>query len=424
MKFHASLLTALAILATGSLALAQSQTPPAAAPQAATKYVRTSDSGGKLRNLASPVGEIVLDAKAGTLLAVRTEHNGWLEVEPASGMKVWVYGTYLKKSSTPGVAEINANSVRMRPLPSSDEKSFPLPMKLDRGERVRVIARADASKPIAEDWVQVWSPAGATAWIVASETKALAAGEDGRAAWTGELKTAQAAMPVVDVFAAGDVAVAAAGAATGAAAANPGAKDASAKEASAKTESKSYAANEKLTEAEKLMKAAQAETSPDFTAAKAAYAAVIAEAAGGPAADTARQRLEEISIREEIQRLKADKDKLQSERAQKLAEAEAKLKEVAQRKDPLWGRFQARGWLERQVQAGMPNRYAVTWGGREVAEIACGNGRYELDRFVGCEIGVLGVMQRAAVPATAEAPGTPARVDATRIEVISTRAGG
>lgn len=411
MKFHASLLCALAFSATGSLAVSQTPVAPAA-----TKYVRAAEGGGKVRNLASPAGELVLDAQAGTLLAVRAERSGWLEVEPASGMKVWIYGTYLKKSSTPGVAEINANSVRMRPLPSSDEKSFPLPMKLDRGERVRVIARADASKPIAEDWVQIWSPAGATAWIAASETKALAAGEDGRAAWTGELKAAQAAMPVVDVFGASETVAAAPAVAAGG--------KAGAKEASAKAEPKHHAAYDKLAEAEKLMKAAQASDSPDFTAAKAAYAAVIAEAPEGASADSARQRLEEISIREEIQRLKLDKDKLQSERAEKLAEAEAKLREVAQRQDPLWGRFQARGWLERQVQAGLPNRYAVTWGGREVAEIACGNGRYELDAFVGCEIGVLGVTQRAAVPASAGAVGTPARVEATRIEVISARAGG
>lgn len=421
MKFHASVLSALAFFTAGSFALAAPQDSTSATP-VAMRYVRIADGGAKLRNLASPAGETVLDAKPGTLLAVRAENAGWLEVEPASGMKVWVYGTYLKKTSTPGVAEVTANSVRMRPLPSSDEKSFPLPMKLDKGDRVRVVARADASKPIEEDWVRIWSPAGATAWIAASETKALATSEDGRTAWAGELKTSQAAMPVVDVFSGGDGAAAVPAVAAGAKGAT--AKDAAAKDASAKPEPKTQAAYDKLAEGEKLLKAAQAQSSPDFTAAKAAFAAVVAQSPEGAAADTARQRLEEISIREEIQRLKSDKDKLQSERVEKLAEAEAKLKEVAERQSPLRGRFQARGWLEKQVQPGMPNRYAVTWGGREMAEIACGNGRYELDSFVGCEIGVLGVTQRAAVPANGDTPGTPARVDATRIEVISTRAGG
>jgi hypothetical protein len=414
MKLHASLFTALALTTAASFVPAAAQESTATA---ATRYVRTGDSGGKLRNLASPVGEVVLDLKPGALLAVRAERSGWLEVEPASGMKVWVYGTYLKKTSTPGVAEVNANSVRMRPLPSSDEKSFPLPMKLDKGERVRVVARADSTKPVEEDWVRIWSPAGATAWIEARETKALATGEDARAAWASEIKAAQAAMPVVDVFGGGEAAAAVP------AAAGAGAK-AAAKEAGTKTEPRTQAAYDKLAEGEKLLKEAQARSTPDYTAAKAAFAAAIAQSPETAAADSARQRLEEISIREEIQRLKADKDKLQSERADKLAEAEARLAEVAALQSPLRGKFQARGWLEKHVQAGMPNRYWVSWGGREVAEIACGNGRYELESFVGCEIGVVGVMQRAAVAATEDKPGTPAKVDATRIEVISTRAGG
>ncbi|MFN0007749.1 MAG: SH3 domain-containing protein [Planctomycetota bacterium] len=416
MKLHASLFTALAFFSAGSFASASAQDSTSTTP-VATRYVRAADAGGKLRNLASPAGEVVLEAKPGTLLAVRAEKAGWLEVEPVSGMKVWVYGTYLKKTGTPGVAEVTANSVRMRPLPSSDEKSFPLPMKLDKGERVRVVARADASKPIEEDWIRIWSPAGATAWIAQGETKALAANEDGRTAWAGELKAALAAMPVVDVFGGGD----AAAAVPAAAAKGASAKDATAKDAAAKPEPKTQAAYDKLAEGEKLLKAAQAQGSPDYTAAKAAFAAVVAQSPEGAAADSARQRLEEISIREEIQRLKADKDRLQSERSEKLAEAEAKLAEVALRQSPLQGRFQARGRLEKLVEPGMPNRYSVSWGGREMAEIACGSGRYELESFVGCEIGVVGVTRREAVPATAETPGTPAKIDATRIEVINPR---
>ena len=414
MKFHASLLCALAILAGASSALAQD--PAATTAQPATKYVRVADAGGRLRNLASSAGEVVLDAKPGTLLAVHEERAGWLAVEPATGMKVWIYGTYLKKTNTPGVAEINANGVRMRPLPSSAEKSFPLPMKLDRGERVRILARADATKPLSEDWVQVAAPAGATAWIVANETKALAAGEDARTAWAAASKEAVAAMPVVEVFGAGESA--AKGTAAPAAAATAAKTD-------AKNDAKGAPATAAdLAEADKLMKTAQASPTPDFTAAKAAYAAVIAKAPEGAAASSARTKLEEIAIREEIVRLKSDKEKLEGERAGKLAEAEARLKQVEISKDPLWGRFQARGWLEKREAPGMVPRYAVTWGGKETAEIACGNGRYELDAFVGCEIGVLGVTQRAAVAGAAGEPGTPARVEATRIEVISTRSGG
>lgn len=207
MKFHESALCGLAFLAITSLAStshAAGQDPAGtAAAKPSGQYVRAKDGGAKLRNLADRNGEVVLDAPAGTLMAVQSERSGWLEVEPATGMKVWIYGNYLKKTNTPGVAEINANSVRMRPLPSSDEKSFPLPMKLDKGERVRVIARKDPKLPIGEDWVQVWSPPGARAWVATSETSPLAAGEDARTAWTAAQKTAVASIAAVDVFGGG-----------------------------------------------------------------------------------------------------------------------------------------------------------------------------------------------------------------------------
>jgi len=87
--------------------------------------VRAKEGGAKLKNLPDSKGETVLDAASGALMAVYSERAGWLEVEPASGMKVWIHGSFLKRTTIPGVVEITASSVRMRPLPASDEKSFP-----------------------------------------------------------------------------------------------------------------------------------------------------------------------------------------------------------------------------------------------------------------------------------------------------------
>ncbi len=407
MKSHESALCALAFLALADLAPAQ--TPATQEPaKSPVSHVRAKEGGATLRNLADAKGEVVLQAPAGALMAVYSERAGWLEVEPASGMKVWIFGAYLKRTGTPGLAEITANNVRMRPLPSSDEKSFPLPMKLDRGERVRVIARADPVKPLGEDWVQVWSPAGARAFIAALETAPLAAGEDPRAAWASAIQEAQAAIPVVELALPSERA--------------PSVKTSEA--AARKSEPKAHPAVDRLGEAEKLMATARAAENPDFAAAKAAYQHVVAQSPQGASAGTARARLDEIAIREEIHRLKLDKESYEKQRVEKLSEAEAKLREVAKRQDPLWGRFQARGWLEREIKPGELPRYVVRWSGKEVAELACGSGRYDLDTFVGYEIGVLGVTQRAAVPGVSDLPGTPARIDATRIEVISARAGG
>src|SRR5258708_19499535 len=129
-------------------------------------------------------------------MAVYSERAGWLEVEPASGMKVWIHGSFLKRTSIPGVVEIIASSVRMRPLPASDEKSFPLPMKLDKGERVRVIGRADANKRVEEDWIQVWSPPGARAFVAASDPVPLATGEDSPKAWPAADPPPHTAIPL------------------------------------------------------------------------------------------------------------------------------------------------------------------------------------------------------------------------------------
>jgi hypothetical protein len=406
MKLHASAFFVLFLAG-----LAPAQTPKPAEPVKTTtpvSYVRVKDGGTKLRNLPDVKGEPVLDATSTTLLAVYSERAGWLEVEPASGMKVWVHGSFVKRTTTPGVVEITANNVRMRPMPSSEERSFPLPTKLDKGDRVRLIGRADAKKPVGEDWIQVWSPAGSRAYVAAADTAAVNSGEDVRKAWTTAIASAQASMPVVELG--GEAPAKTAAAAT--------AQTASAEPAAAKAEPKASAAYGKLADAEKLLVTARAAENPDFGPSKQAFQAVITEAPQGDAARTAQARLDEIAIREEIQRLKLEKTKYESGRAEKLAEAEAKLRDVNKRQDPLWGRFQARGWLENTGSRETP-RYLLRWGGKDIAEIACGSGRYDLTKFVGFEIGILGVTQRAGTPAAEGELGTPALIDATRIEVIS-----
>ena len=412
MKLHASGFFVLALSSVAGLAPAQTQKPAEAAKTAApVSYVRVKDVGTKLRNLPDVKGEPVLDASGAALLAVYSERAGWLEVEPASGMKVWVHGSFVKRTTTPGVVEITANNVRMRPMPSSEERSFPLPTKLDKGDRVRLIGRADEKKSVGEDWIQVWSPAGSRAYVAAADTAAVNSAEDVRKAWTSAVQTAQASMPVVELGG-GEAPAKAAAAKT--ASAEPAAAP-----TAAKVEPKTQSAYAKLGEAEKLLTAARAAEKPDFGPAKQGFQAVIAEAPEGEAARTAQARLDEIAIREEIQTLRLEKTKHEQDRVDKLAEAEAKLKEVNRRQDPLWGRFQARGWLENTAGSGEVPRYLLRWGGKDIAEIACGSGRYDLAKFVGYEVGILGVQQRAGVPAEGAATATPALIDATRIEVIA-----
>ncbi len=423
MKLRALPHFVVALISASALAHAVAQKPadaskPIEAPktvgQNPVSYVRVKN-GTSLRNFPDAKGVSVLDAQPATLLAVYTERAGWLECEPSAPMKVWVHGSFVKRTTTPGVVEITANNVRMRPLPSSEEKSFPLPTKLDKGERVRLIGRADPAKQLGEDWVQVWSPPGARAYVAAADTGAVDSGEDVRKTWTAAATSARAGLPVVELGGEGTPSGSTAGAKTAAVA---GAKAGTA-EASAKQDPKSRAGYEKLEQADKLLATAKTAENPDFGPSKQAYQAVLAEAPQGDAARTAQARLDEIAIREEIQGLKAEKAKSQTDRTQKLAEAEARLKEVNQRQDPLQGRFQARGWLENTATAGQPAHYVLRWSGKDVAEISCGSGRYDLAKFVGFEVGIYGNVQKAEVPAADGEPGSPAQIDATRVEVIA-----
>ena len=257
-----------------------------------------------------------------------------------------------------------------------------------------MIARADDTKPLKEDWVKVHAPPGTRAWVSESDTVPVAKGEDVRAAWAAAVAAAQAAemsaRPVE--AAAGDKAAQAAGAATAAAGAAS------------------------LEEAQKLLKAAEASAHPDYTAARAAFQAVIDASPSSLDAATARASLEKIGVLEEIARLRTDLGVAEQKRHEELEKANARLRELSVKQDPLWGRFQSRGWVEREG-----GRYWIRWSGKTSAEIECKNGRYDLGNYVGFEVGVNGVTMRSATAASTSADAQPALLDVTRVEVISGR---
>ena len=150
---------------------------PAAQDTGKLSYARVGTGGATARNLYDQQGLAVLEVPAGTVLAVHGERSGWLDVEVPGGFKVWVFGEYVRAASEAGTLQITGDHVRMRPLPSSGAESLPLRQHLSRGDRVRLIRRNNSSLDLRQDWVQIWSPAGARAWVRASETVALGAPE-------------------------------------------------------------------------------------------------------------------------------------------------------------------------------------------------------------------------------------------------------
>lgn len=381
------------------------------------RYVRTT-AATKLSNLPDKQGLAVASLPAGTLLAVYAEKAGWLSVEAPQGMNVWVFGQYLRATQQPGIAEVTGNGVLMRPRPASSNDSFPLEQRLHEGDRLRVVGRNDATTPLSEDWVKVVSPPGVRGWIPATDTGAVEAGLDVRTAWMDAVKKSTAAVALIDLgegkavvaSSTGDASKTDASKADAAKVATVGAGAAAAAKSEAVPVQGSWDA------AERAYEAAKVADKPNWSAVRSGFEGYLAKNPNGASSSTAKLRLEQIGYHEEIARLKSDAALQEVQRQKLLADAQAQLEEASLAQDPLWGRFQARGWLRRDPNE--PGRFLVQWSGRTGAEITCGSGRYDLALFEGSEIGVMGATTR-----NASSVDRPMRVDVTRIEVISAPTG-
>lgn len=399
--------------AIAQLPPASSSTTPSATATQTPAYVKVQSSSAKLTNLADKGADVLLRPSAGTILRVHAENAGFYEVSAPGGLQVWIFGEFAKPASDPGMVEITANGVRMRPQPSAAEKSFALKQSLAKGDKVRYVARNDPSKAMSEDWIQVTSPSSAHAWIPVADTTPLAATEDGKALFAAAEQQALASATLVEVpRAAND------GAAKADAPKTTKPADASASatkpDATAKPANASAQIGDALANADKLYDAARASQRPDWAGVRAAYQKVIDASPSGSAASSARSRLQEVEAREGIEKLKADATKTEAQRQAELAKKQDELREASLYTDPLWGRFQARGWVEQA-----DDRFVVRWANKLTAEIVCTQKRYDLAQFVGYEVGVIGITSRAAVPAAGGNDAKPARIDVSRLEVLS-----
>jgi hypothetical protein len=371
------------------------------------RYARAKSGGAKIYNLADAKGVELGSADADALLAVYSESAGFLEVEPAAGLLVWVSGKYLATTDEAGVLKVTGNGINMRPSPSSlSENSYPLQRSLNKSDKVRAESRAHPEKPLAEDWVRVYAPAGTHAWCKKSDV-VDATGSDLAAQFSSAQKEAHAAGKVWIEPKPASTTVATAPKSDKPGAADP--KPAAAKPADEKAAAGASAqAGSELAKADELYKAAV--VSGEFASAKAAYQKIVDAAPTSSAADSARAGLQKISLHEEIAQIKADKASLQVDREKRLAQAEKDLREASLSSDPLWGRFQARGWLEKEG-----DKWIVRWAGKVTSEIVCSSGRYDLSSYEGYQLGISGALQRGA------SGDGPARFDVRRIEVLDSR---
>jgi len=412
-------LCALALSSAAPRALAQNaqpqapavgaQTPPNANQTNPTNVGRVRSGGARLFSLADVKAQVLCELPAGTPLRVRGQNSGWLQVEPAGGFPAWVFGAYLAPGERPDQAVVQGDRVNLRPVPSKDAaNSFPV-ATLERGTRLDVLARQNPTLPLAEDWVRVSAPAGASAWLRAEQTEPMPAGANFDAEWNA----ARAARAVPGV--------ALAGSAPNAAPATPATVEASANAAAPtganpnpnQPAAQGTSSRELLERAQQLLEATRGQEQPDFAPVRAAFDAVLANEGQGAQsviAQGARKGLEAIAAMEAAL---AQRGKLAEERARFESELPAKRAEIraeADKRNPLAGLYDAHGTLVRRAGTDGRQVWWLSFAQKDVCEIACSSGRYDLELYAGANIGVRGALIGGST-------GLP-RIDVQRIEVL------
>lgn len=358
------------LLASGSLVGTSAHATPQS-EQAVGEYARVQVGNARILNLADTKGVAVASPEQGSIVQIfdRTV-SGWVLVEVPGGYPVWVFGKYLQATGTDTVFEVTRNAVNIRPGPSSDVTNFPLPQRLHAGDRVQVIETLDPGKPLEETWARIWSPPGVRAWMQSSAVAPLAAGDDAAALWSAALAAnADRVAPV-------------------AAKSSPGASTVPA--SSTKTKSAEDQAGSQLAAAQALLEAERAKERPDFGSVRSEFEAVVALA---PSAATAVEARQSLSLLDALEKAQGVKVELELAREQRIADAIAgqkRVQEAAKRKDPLGAVFVSRGVLFRRMDTKGESTFLMRFGGETVAEIICPSGRYDLQQFAGCEIGVQG----------------------------------
>jgi len=406
---------------TGEQATTTTTTTTATAPASTPKieYVRAG-TNAKLFNLPDPKGVVLTTAEKGTLLKVKEVRGTWLSVEPAGGIPVWIYGKYLIAADK-GSATVQGTNVRMRPLPSTSQDSYPLDQLLKGGETLKVLQRADETKPLEKDWVKVLAPAGTIGWMQASNA-ANQTVVDGAKAMDTEHTAALAKLPMVTLPTTFATSTDTTTTAATTAAEKPATEQTTTAEKVETTPAAAAKTTSTFAAAEQQYEAARAATTADWNAVKSAYEAYLAANPKGASADTARLRIEECELRLQIAAIESDKKLREQEREVQLTDAKRRLQAASLSQDPLWGRFQARGWLELDPYSDAKTpRYVLRFGGKTVAEVVCGTGRYDLSQYIGYELGVMGTITRGAIGEPGTTSARPMRLDTARLEVISGR---
>lgn len=376
-------------------------------------YVRASE-GAQVRVFQDANAKALGPLAAGDLLRVHRSDvfdlpDGrkltWHEVSSPRGFPVWVYAEYLAATGAEGVYAVTGNAVRMRPMPESSISSYPLRTTLSSGDRVQLIEDGG-------EWMKVWSPSTAQAWVNASETTPEADMAAARTAWAKDLRVlANAPIQAAKPEPAGSTG----GGASAAEASAPATKASDDPRVPGEAYRSLNYGNTLLENARKKGKAA---TEADFQPAIRAYDVVLDMApAGTQVADTAMRQKELAMMLQQVAALRDELNQTEVDNEQRLRKLRDQQYASAVADTTSWGRFTGRGWVE-SVTKGKQVRWYLRWAGDVVYEVECGSGRYDLSMFEGYQIGVVGSMARGATSASDRSAGEVAMLDISSIEVI------
>jgi hypothetical protein len=327
------------------------------------RYGRIAAGSAAILNLADEKGKEIARPSKGQLVAVYKETTtGWLEVEVPGGFPVWVFGRYLAPTADPNLYEVTGNAVNLRPAPSSDVTSYPLPQRLQTGDKLRLIELLDPEKPLAETWVHVWSPPGVRGCLKSSAVEGLLEGEDGPALWSAALAKLPAEPP-------------------------PRVAEVRPREPS-EAERREAEARAALEEARAALERERVKDVPDYDPIETALNAVVA--GGGAIAIEARAELRTLATLREAAALRADLERERARRAEEVLDRQEDVWTKSREKDPLGGVFAARGVVERRTGSTGIARFYLRFGGQISSELTCSSGRYDLSTFAGTEVGVHG----------------------------------
>ncbi len=98
---------------------------------------------------------ILTVAKRGDKLVVRAEKHGWMQIQVPSSVKPWIAADYVSFVSGATEGRVTGDRVRIRCMPSSQADVLGL---VSSGTKVKVVGTKDG-------WHQIEAPAEASAWI-------------------------------------------------------------------------------------------------------------------------------------------------------------------------------------------------------------------------------------------------------------------